>query len=182
MKRRDIIRYTAFATGAVLSAPLMSVLVSGCKTDEVVQAATKLNLFSQEEFDTLKALVDTILPKTDSPSASDVGVHTMIDHMVGSVFSEEDKKSFKDKFQSLASYLGTKGFGDATADDKLNILNGAYSNASTKAGLQAVKQQTIAYYLSSEEIAKNYLNYLPVPGAWQSCISLEEAGGKKWAI
>lgn len=182
MKRRDIIRYTALASGAAVSAPLMSILVSGCKTDEVTKSTSTLNLFSDSEFDILKGLVDTIIPKTNSPSASEVGVHTMIDHMVGTVFGKEDKASFKKNFESLASYLSTKGFGEATAEEKLNIVNEAYNDSTAKAGLQTVKQQTIAYYLSSEEIAKNYLNYLPVPGAWQSCISLEEAGGKKWAI
>lgn len=165
-----------------MSAPLMSVLLSGCKTDEVVKESSTLNLFSSEEFSTLKQLVDTILPKTDSPAASEVGVHTMIDHMVGSVFSEEDKKAFKSKFDGLISFLGSKGFGDASADEQLSILSEALNNNTSRSGLQAVKQQTVAYYLSSEEIAENYLNYLPVPGAWESCISLEEAGGKKWAI
>lgn len=182
MKRREIIRYTALASGAVISAPLMSILLSGCKTDEVVQAATKLNLFSSSEFDVLRSIVDVILPKTDSPSASEVGVHTMIDHMVGSVFTTEDKTSFKSSFDGLLAYLSNKGYDEATEEEKLSMLSDAQNDESAKEGLQAVKQQAVAYYLSSEEIAKNYLNYLPVPGAWESCISLEEAGGKKWAI
>jgi len=45
-----------------------------------------------------------------------------------------------------------------------------------------IRQQTISYYLSTEEINTKYLNYLPVPGKYQPCISLEEAGGKAWAI
>ncbi len=45
-----------------------------------------------------------------------------------------------------------------------------------------LRQQTISYYLSSEEICTNYLNYLPVPGKYEPCITLEEAGGKAWAI
>jgi len=182
MKRRQIIRYTALASGAVLSAPLMSIMMSGCKTDEVVSTSTELSLFSSQEFNVLKSVVDVILPKTDSPSASDVGVHTMIDHMVGKVFEEEDRDSFKSKFDDLSTYLDGKGFSEGADAEKLTILSEAHKDGSAKAGLQAVKQQAIAYYLSSEEIAKNYLNYLPVPGAWESCISLEEAGGKKWAI
>lgn len=182
MKRREIIRYTALASGAVLSAPLMSVLLSGCKTDAVVADATDLKLFSAEEFSKLKTLVDVILPKTDSPAASEVGVHTMIDHMVGSVFNDEDKKSFKSKYDGLVGFLDSKSFSELSNDDKLTALQEANKNVAAKDGLQALKQQTVAYYLSSEEIAKNYLNYLPVPGAWVPCISLEEAGGKKWAI
>jgi len=182
MKRRQIIKYTSLATGAAISAPLLSVLLTGCKTDEVVKSANTLNLFSQNEFDMLKLVVDIILPKTDSPSASEVGVHTMIDHMVGKVFKEEDKVSFKSKFDLLINHLSAKKFGDMTGDNQLFTLVEASKNKEVNAGLQAVKQHAIAYYLSSEEIGKNYLNYLPVPGDWVPCISVAEAGGKKWAI
>ena len=51
-----------------------------------------------------------------------------------------------------------------------------------KSAFLEFKQQTIAYYLSTEEIATNYLNYLPVPGTYESCISLESVGGKAWAL
>jgi len=182
MKRRDIIKYTTMATGAAISAPLMSVLFSGCQTDVVVPTTSELSLFSSAEFDTLKIVVDTMLPDTDSPSASAVGVHTMIDHMVGTVYDKEARDSFKSDFDVLYSHLSDKNFDKMTGDNQLFTLVDAAKNDQLKPGLQAVKQQAIVYYLSSEEIAKNYLNYLPVPGAWESCISLEEAGGKKWAI
>lgn len=182
MKRRDIIRYTALASGAAVSAPLMSILVSGCKTDEVAKSTSALNLFSDSEFSTLKLIVDTIIPKTDSPSASEVGVHKMIDHMVGTVLKEDAKTDFKSKFDKLFQYVTEKKFDDMTGDNQLFTLVEASKNTEVNEGLQAVKQHAIAYYLSSEEIAENYLNYLPVPGAWVPCISLEEAGGKKWAI
>ena len=44
------------------------------------------------------------------------------------------------------------------------------------------KQQTIAFYLSSEEIGEKFLNYLPVPGEYIACISPDEVGGKAWSI
>lgn len=182
MKRRDIIKNTALLSGAALSAPLMSALLGGCKTDEVVKTASGLNLFSGDEMELLKEIVDTILPKTDSPSATEVGVHTMIDHMMGKVFKKEVKESFKENFTKLSSYLTGQSFAELSADEKLKVLAKASNDANVKSGLQQVKQQAIAYYLSSETIGENYLNYLPVPGAWEPCISLEEAGGKKWAI
>ena len=44
------------------------------------------------------------------------------------------------------------------------------------------KQQTVAYYLSTEEVATKFLTYLPVPGKYEACITVEEAGGKAWAL
>lgn len=188
MKRRQIIKYTSLATGAALSAPLMSVLLSGCKTDEVVEAATSgLSLFSSEENTALKAIVDVILPKTDSPSASEMGVHTMIDHMLGKVYPKEQREAFKPKFESLLNHLKDSDFFNSENEAQLKLLTDISSSDDTsleaaKEGLLDLKQQTIAYYLSSEEVAKNYLNYLPVPGAYEPCVSLESVGNKKWAI
>lgn len=186
MKRREIIKYTSLATGAALGMPLMSALMSGCKTDEIVEAATDLKLFSQTELNSLKQVIDIILPKTDSPSASEVGVHTMIDHMLGFVLPAEQRNKFKPQFDALIGHLQTGGFFEANDEKKLSSLSQiSKSNEVSddiKQGLLQLKQQTIAYYLSSEKVAENYLNYLPVPGNWEPCISLEEAGGKKWAI
>lgn len=187
MKRRQIIKYTSLATGAAISAPLMSVLLTGCKTDEVVEAATGLNLFSSDESNALKAIIDVILPKTDSPSASEVGVHTMIDHMLGKVFPKEQAEAFKPKFDSLLKYLTDSDFFNSDGVGQLKMLSdisGSTDSALTtaKESLLDLKQQTIAYYLSSEEVAKKFLNYLPVPGEYEACVSLESVGNKKWAI
>ena len=44
------------------------------------------------------------------------------------------------------------------------------------------KQQAVTYYLSTKEIATRYLNFLPIPGVYEPCISLESVDGKAWAI
>ncbi len=188
MKRREILKYTALATGAAVSAPLASVILSGCQSEAVVdsdQAGT--GLFTESEFSLLQQLVDVILPKTDSPSASEVGVHTMIDHMVGKVYSAEDRSVFKKGFLVLSELLQQSEFMGMDATGQLNFLKELQSSTEEgrKIGQKAfldLKQQTIAYYLNTEEIGKNYLNYLPVPGAYDACITLEEVDGKAWAL
>ena len=51
MKRRDLLRYTALATGAAVSAPLASILLSGCKPDVVANDSDyQLKFFAQEKF------------------------------------------------------------------------------------------------------------------------------------
>ena len=44
------------------------------------------------------------------------------------------------------------------------------------------KQQAVTYYLSTKEIATEYLNFLPIPGVYEPCISLDSVDGKAWAI
>lgn len=191
MERREILRYTAFATGAALSAPLIATICSGCKTEGAGVAQNALGFFNKEEFGMVKHLVDVILPKTDSPSASEVGVHTMIDHMVSIAYDDESQKKYSKGFQALTSYLQDKSgdveFAKLDDADQLKILQELeLSNdaiiSDAKKGMVSLKQQAIAYYLSSEEIGTKYLNYLPVPGAYEGCISLADAGNKAWAL
>lgn len=180
MERRQILRYTAYLTGAAVGAPLMSTLVSGCKTDTMAEAVDTLSFFSSEDFTLVKKVIDTIIPKTDSPSATDVGVHNIIDQMVGKVYEGEQQSSYKKGFATLANHLKDK-------EDLLGSLKALETDQSD--GMKAIKeayltlkQQAVAYYLSTEEIGTKHLNYLPVPGPYEACISLEEAGGKAWAI
>jgi hypothetical protein len=192
MERREILKYTALLTGASVSFPLWSVILSGCNTAPSENAPIdELQFFSQEEFTLLTGLADLILPKTDSPSASDVGVHFTIDGMVGTVYKAEGQVAFRKGFRALASYLEAskegRGWLSLETSEQLNLLQQLENSKdedreeARKAFLN-LKQQTIAYYLSTKEIATQYLTYLPVPGVYKSCISLEEAGGKAWAL
>jgi len=181
MKRRKLIKLVTLSTGAVLSAPLMSSLFTSCKeAPKIADADYALQFFTTEDFVLVKTLIDIILPKTDSPSATQVGVHKMIDTMVGTVYKPSDRTNYKYHFSVLKTYLNSSS--ENQLDALQNLSKSSNKNDKTaKDALLNLKQQTIAYYLSTEEIGKNYLNYLPVPGNYNPCISLEEARGKLWA-
>ena len=189
MERRDILKYIAYVTGAAVSVPLASTLLSGCRTDA---AASQVNykpiFFTDTQFSNLEKWVDIILPKTDSPSASEVGVHKMIDAMT-ECYDQEGKTRYISGFEALMSHLkdkaGDRPFTDLPEDQKIMILKEldiAEDSSLAKTGYLQLKQQTIAYYLNTEEIATNYLNYDPVPGDYIGCINLSEVNGKAWAL
>lgn len=189
MKRREILKYTALATGAAVSAPLAGSLLAGCNADVAVNTDDyALQFFDDQQFMLVKDLVDTILPKTDSPSATEVGVHRMIDHMVGAIYNDEYKEEYKAGFALLTNFLdGNGGFLEMDEEKKLTTLRDLDNSddeslGDTKEAFTALKQQAVAYYLTTEEIGTKFLNYLPVPGEYESCISVEETGGKLWAI
>ena len=191
MDRRKILKYVAYATGAAVSAPLVSSLLVSCQSDAAstttASAIKALSFFNKKEFAVITDLVDVILPKTDSPSATDIGVHTMIDQMVGTAYRPKEKEEYQSKFAAFYQYLTDKGIADMDGAAKMELLQALgkaedASLADAKSGFLNLRQQAIAYYLSSEEIGLNYLTYLPVPGQYESCISVEEAGGKAWAI
>lgn len=174
-------------SGAAISAPLLGTLISGCQESATVSSThDDLQFFDSEGFSTLQTIIDTILPKTDSPSATEVGVHHTIDTMVGTVYTSEEQEQYKTDLESLLTYLD-KSFIDLSKTEKLNKLLSLESQDATvpeaaKNGFKAIKQQTIAYYLSTEEVGTKFLNYLPVPGEYEGCIDLSSVNGKAWAI
>ena len=189
MKRRELIQLVTLSTGAVLSAPLLGSLVSGCTQAIKKQEMDYQKLFFTEDgFLLIQELVDIILPKSDSPSATDVGVHQTIDTMVAKTYKKEDQDSYQYNFSALQKFLnGNDGFKKGNKNEKTKLLrelsnsNGDENSLAKRAFLD-LRQQTIAYYLRTEEISKNYLNYLPIPGKYESCISVEEVNNTAWAL
>lgn len=188
MNRREILKYTALVTGAAVSAPLASSLLLGCQRDEapVDGSDGDLAFFSESEMTHVKKMVDVILPKTDSPAASEVGVHWMIDHMVGSVYKEPERKAYRQQFEQLDAYLQEQGFDKQNATEALAVLQKldpaqSADLAGAATAFLAFKQQTVAYFLNTEEIGTKFLNYLPVPGEFKPCISVGEVDNKAWA-
>lgn len=179
MTRREIIKYTSYITGATLCAPVLGSILSGCKADMADIDIQFLNFFSKEELTSIEKIIDTILPKSDSPAATEVGVHYLIDRMVGQVYSEKQKEDYRKGFESLISHL--KDSKNLT-QTFLDIEKGSVTDEVVKNAYHHIKQQTVAYYLSTEEIGINFLNYLPVPGEYVACTTLEEVGGKAWTL
>lgn len=197
MNRREVLRYTAWITGSAVSASLASAILSGCSVQTSEQnkpAGTALNsnpgflhFFTPEQFALVGLLADTILPRTDSPSATDVKVHITLDSMLGQVFDSTYQAKFKTNWSALEKYLGQQKFLQQSPTAQVKTLqslelNPSDNTTSAKQALVQFKQQVIAYYLTSEEIGEKFLNYLPIPGSYKPCISVDEVNNKAWAL
>lgn len=197
MNRREVLRYTAWITGSAVSASLAGAILSGCseQTSEQNKAAgtaisansNLLHFFTPEQFALVGLLADTILPRTDSPSATDVKVHITLDSMLGQVFDVTYQTAFKTQWLALEKYLGQQQFLQLSPTAQVEALKALELNksddaTSAKKALVEFKQQVIAYYLTTEEIGEKFLNYLPIPGSYKPCISVAEVNNKAWAL
>lgn len=197
MNRREVLRYTAWITGSAISASLASVILSGCSEQTPAQnnakntgtdaASSLLHFFTPEQFTLVALLADTILPRTDSPSATDVKVHFTLDTMLGKVFDSRYQDAFKTQWSALETYLNQQEFLQRTPAAQVETLqtlelSKSDDTAVAKKALVEFKQQVIAYYLTTETVAKTFLNYLPIPGAYKPCIALDEVNNKAWAL
>jgi hypothetical protein len=185
MNRREMLKYTALLTGGAVSASFTSAFLSGCSRPEAEDG--QLYFFNSDQFELVIRLADSILPRTDSPSASDVGVHHTIDTMIGLVFDSDFKNLFKSQFKELEEHLTNQNFHSLDQPERVELLQDLELNTNTdtenarKAYIE-LKQQVIAYYLSAERIGREYLNYVPLPGVYEPCISVDDVDNTAWTI
>lgn len=189
MKRREVLKYAATA---VIGAPLLSTVLFGSTSiPSSIFDAYKPGFFSEKQLALVKAIADTILPKTDSPSASDVGVPEKIDSMIPVVHSRNEQQDFMTAFKKLELHIDKKTEGNdfsTLSEEKrfqmLQSIDNSYGSEleSARWVLWNLKGKTVDYYRKTQIVATEFLNYLPVPGYYDPCVSLTELGGKAWAI
>lgn len=93
--RRDALRRLSAILGGVATAPLASGLLAGCRTPSGADlAAYEYHTLSEPQQRTLAALVDQIVPATDTPGASEVGVPQFIDTMLTDWYAPEERDQF----------------------------------------------------------------------------------------
>lgn len=191
MNRREILKYAAMVTGTAICAPITLSMLSGCSQQSAVNDVTSISsqsagqFFNNADLTLLSQVMDVILPKTDTPSPSEVGVPQIIDNMFAKVYEPQYQEKFMALFAELKAYLGN--FATLDSAKKLAMLSAletlpADKRSSAYWAYIDIKQQCVAFYLSTEQIAENHLNYLPIPGQYKPCISLDEVNGKAWAI
>ncbi len=89
MKRRNALKNIGMALGYSVATPTLISIVQSCKEEAAV--GWRPSFFTPEEGHVLKLLVDIFLPKTDTPSASEMNVHIFIDGLADKVMYGEEE-------------------------------------------------------------------------------------------
>lgn len=189
MKRRKIIKLSAY----VASGSLLGILSNGCKTDtlEIDLDGYSPSYLSKDQYSFIHNFADTLLPETDTPGAASLGVPQIYDTILNNILTEDQKKKDISQLQNLMKNLSAKSKGQAisklTDDERLQLFTSVDNDYKSEESpladtYKSIKNRIINYYLKTEEVGTKLLNYLPVPGEYEACISLEEAGGKAWTI
>ena len=181
MTRREILKYTSLVTGGAIGVPLMTSIMSGCHEAQAVSEDYLPQHFSVDDYDLLSQIVDIILPKTDSPAATEVGVPQLIDRMVAEVYDKSSQQTYQENFAQLKEHSVASE--NTTTEEIATALHQLIEIEKGPAylSLMAIKQQAVAFYLSTEEVSKNILNHLPIPGEYEGCITTESVNNKAWA-
>jgi gluconate 2-dehydrogenase gamma chain len=190
MNRREAIERTALLLGYAVSAQALAGLVQGCKASP--ELTYKPVFFSDTQAMTISELAETIIPKTDTPGAKEVGVPSFIDSMLKDVYAKADQDRF---MKGLSDFEegAKKEYGDSFAALKpeqqmewLKKVHDPAIEASKKGDVKdrpfilMMKELTLLGFFTSEPGATVVLQYNPVPGAYHGCLPLAEVG-KTWA-
>ena len=139
----------------------------------------KATFFKEPEMRDLRALVDVILPATDSPAASAADTHYFIDLAIPACATPAALKTFR---AGLAAF---RGFEKLSADQQVAKLK---ARAAADVPLPydqsfflILKDYTMAGYFLSEVGATQALAYEKIPGGFQGDLPLK-SGQKAWAL
>ncbi len=185
--RRDLLK----TLGYVVSATVLSDIFVACQAD--VKLSWKPVFLSNNQANTIAELSETILPKTKTPGAKDIGVPQFIDKMLKVTLSEKEQNDFLIDLSAFEKAFETEyktPFVTATkaqkeafclkADQQAGKLGGTIwgigldKNPAPLAFFRRVKSLTLFGYFTSEQICKTVLTYAPVPGPYIGCVPLNE--------
>ena len=170
MRRRAFLRGASVLLG---SSALGSVLQAFAQTPR------KPTFFSDSELRTLAALVDTILPATDSPAASAADTHYFIDLAVPACASPAAQQVFR---EGLAAFAGYDKLPAAEQVAKLKARATSDIEKEYEASFfRILKDYTLTGYFLSETGATQALAYERVPGGFWGDLPLQP-NQKAWAI
>ena len=193
MDRREAIKRTAWLMGGVVSAPAIMGVLKGCTAKPSID--WKPQFLTDDEAGIVSQVAEIIIPKTDTPGAKEVGVPSFIDIMVKDCYKKEDQDRFRDGLKAFND-AAEKEYGDPFVEldeaDQLAFTKKIHDEAvkaeqTTKPApprpfILTAKELTMLGYFTSEVGATQVLQYEAVPGRYDGCIPLTEAGnGKTWA-
>lgn len=193
MDRREAIKRTAWLMGGVVSASAMAGVLKGCTAKPSID--WKPEYLTEDEAGIVSQVAEIIIPKTDTPGAKDVGVPSFIDNMLKECYKPEDQERFRSglkAFNEAAEKEHGDPFLELDADTQLAFTKKVHDEAVATAQttkpepprpfILMTKELTMLGFFTSEPGATQVLQYEAVPGKFDGCIPLEQAGnGKTWA-
>jgi hypothetical protein len=197
MDRRSALKKAGVLAGSAVAIPSFFSLLQSCKSEN--RLGWQPLFFTETEAKTIAAILDMILPRTDTPGALDVKSDIFIDKVIAKTYDEEAQAKMRTEIAAFNSEC-EKNFGNTFVElnpaDREKVLQAAEKNSGkfspgvwgTAVGKQepigfyrSIKSMAIWAYFTSEEIGKNVLAYDPIPGTYEPCMPLSE-GQNRWSL
>src|SRR5215210_497057 len=165
MERRELLR--ALASAAALAAVPDKNLAAWSR---VASGIPLQNPLSPAHLALVRAIADTIIPRTDTPSATDVGVHKFVDVIVNEYLTEAERVAALAGFDAIDARVRTESsvtFTELSADKRSAMIDSFEKGDRSAEPSQTywrLKGLVVHGYFTSERVMRDVLKVTVMPG------------------
>ncbi len=205
MERREALKNLGFGSLAVFTSTALFGALQGCS---VTPKADWSPIFlTPEEAAQLEKICEAILPKTNTPGATDAGVAIHLDSALANIYEDEEPDFFK---RGLAAFIKNFNNSQEVSFNKseiqliTDVINAYFKKyEADESILKSFRESfdedgektdefcetyfvtnavdsTFWSYFTSELVGETVMRYDPIPGPYQGCIPYEK-GQKSWS-
>lgn len=183
MERRELLR-TLGATAALSLVPREAQAI-WARVAALATTGRPAGGLSEAQLALVSAIADTILPRTDSPGATDVGVPAFVDVIVAERDSDEERAAFLAGLDALDAHLrATQGAPFAELPEPVRAV--AIEAIERLADRRAEPQHTwwrlkglvVHGYFTSERVQKEVLKVVVMPGRFDGAAPMPARAGR----
>ena len=180
MERREAVIKISWILKSVFLTPTILTVLQSCQ--EEILNSRGLLILNDKQDNLVKAIADTIIPRTNTASASDVKVNKFIDLLLKDIFDEDVKQKILNglsEFDQDCKSATGHSFTDLHESEQYIYLEKVDKDIMGKVYDKWVpfyftfKHLTVTTYFSTEQGVKQNLNYTPVPGHYVGEIDLK---------
>lgn len=177
MERRDLLRALASAAALTLI-PHKNALAAWSR---VADGLLPTNGLSDAQLALVRAIADTIIPRTDTPSASDVGTEHFVNVIVAEYATDDERTKFLaglDAIDSRAHAVGGVGFAGMTPEQRakeIDALEGGDREVEPARTYWRLKSLVVHGYFTSEAVMKDVLKVQVMPGRFEGSAPVKPA-------
>lgn len=181
--RREAIRRAALLAGVIVS-PRWLAAVEG-RPLATVQAQAAARYLTPAQFALVTAIAERILPRTDTPGATDVGVPAFIDLLYGEFMTDAERELLTGGLAAVEAAASTHkapfaSLGPGRQDGLLREIAKAEEGRDT-GSFRLMRAATVLGYFTSEPVGRSVLHYDPVPGGYESCVPIDDVGRRNYS-
>lgn len=177
MQRRDLLR----ALGAVATMPAFAGLSAERLWALGVAAHGRtgtLRTLTPPEAASVGAIVDLIIPRTDTVGALDVGVVEFVDLLLTEWYTSDDRDNLiygLGYIDGLSSQYGARTFAELTPENRSALATTLDTTEkpptpSAAAAWRTLKGLTVYGYFTSRDVMQDVLKVKVWPGRWDGCV------------
>lgn len=188
MKRREVLRLLATGTALQLAPHQLFALAKEVRS--LLDGQVSLGTLNPHQYATVKTMAEIIIPRTNTPGATDVKTAEFIDLMLTEWYDDAERKRFFGGLEDVdlrSTALFGKSFVDSSAGQQAEILRALgetlpdMANAPRRQNLTGrgsiagenfysmFRQLTLTAYYTSEDGATKELHFEMVPGDYNGC-------------